>query len=139
MDESIDMATSLRYQSVLAVELAAQLERGRPQDPRREPEEELSEPSESSEAPIASGSVIPARGRSPRTGKSAIKKPKTNGNTPSPSTKRSTSGEGDKTKETPTKGKRKVTFDVKPDVAIISPNGPVHILDDSKPEQGQLV
>ncbi|THH31307.1 hypothetical protein EUX98_g2885 [Antrodiella citrinella] len=68
-------------------------------------------------------------------GKSAIKKPKSNGSA-SPSTKRSTSSEAD-TKETPTKGKRKVTFDVKPDVAIINSNGPVHKIDESKPEQGQ--
>ena len=127
MDENLDTATSYRYQTDLRAEMEAEMERGRAL--QREVE-----PASPAEPPAASGSTAPPRGRSPRTSKSAIKKPKANGDSASPSTKRSTSGEGDK--ETPTKGKRKVTFDVRPDVAIISPGAPIHKLDDSRPEQG---
>ncbi|KAJ3488808.1 hypothetical protein NLI96_g2599 [Meripilus lineatus] len=62
-----------------------------------------------------------ARGRSPRTSKSAIKKPKVKVDSKSPTKSKRSSSRTEDAKEdtTPSKGKRKVTFDVKPEVAII--------------------
>ncbi|KAH8106021.1 hypothetical protein BXZ70DRAFT_410512 [Cristinia sonorae] len=135
MDQSLDIATSFKYQVDIEAEMAAnRADRAEVEEIGRVTEDTV-QVSSQPEQPAASGSNVPPRGRSPRTSKSAIKKPKTNGSSTSPSTKRSTSGEGDEARHTPTKGKRKVTFDVKPEVAIISPNGPSHRLDESRLEQ----
>ncbi|EKM59832.1 uncharacterized protein PHACADRAFT_250564 [Phanerochaete carnosa HHB-10118-sp] len=113
MDESLDVATSFKYMT----DLSQHIDVRPPPSVAEEPEEEESY----NEVPSPSTSAVP-RGRSPRAGKSAIKKPKSNGDIGvtkepgSPVLKESPPKEH----TTPTKGKRKVTFDVKPDVAIIA-------------------
>jgi hypothetical protein len=122
MDESIDVATSFRYM----MDLSQHVEAARPPPPVQEvsEEDEVNE-----EVPSPSTSTVP-RGRSPRANKSAIKKPKVNGDAVPTNAAASPVGDGSEsgakeTSTTPSKGKRKVTFDVEPDVAIIidpSPN-----------------
>ncbi|EPT03617.1 hypothetical protein FOMPIDRAFT_1035253 [Fomitopsis schrenkii] len=115
MDESKDIATSYRYVHDLETQMA---ERQRASSSTQE-----AGPSSAGTTEIVSPAVVP-RGRSPRGTKSSIKKGKEKENerlvTPTkdqdtePADKASTS-----TKVTTPKDKRKVTFDVKPDVAII--------------------
>lgn len=115
MDESIDIATSFKY----VLDMEAHMEEMQKQQER---ETELEEEAIAEQANVAAERV--PRGRSPRTSKSAIKKPKQKVDSKSPTQSKrsgSRSGNGDKDGEvtTPSKGKRKVTFDVKPEVAII--------------------
>ena len=120
MDESVDVATSFRYMMDFAQHIEAA--RAPPTVPEVAEEDE-----ESNDVPSPSTSTVP-RGRSPRASKSAIKKPKANGEAaPKHEDKQSSSvpngAENGAPKEvdtTPTKGKRKVTFDVEPNVAIIA-------------------
>lgn len=117
MDESLDVATSFKYM----MDLAQHVEVRPPPSVAEEPEEEDS----NVEVPSPSTSTVP-RGRSPRAGKSAIKKPKTNGDVVATKEPGSPVPEHSPPKEqtTPTKGKRKVTFDVKPDVVTIADASP---------------
>ena len=120
MDERVDYATSYRY----LMDLESQMEANRIPEPVQEEDEDQNED------PSPSPTAVP-RGRSPRAGKSAIKKPKANGDADAVKEAGSPErNEPDKSpaKEatTPTKGKRKVTFDVKPDVAIIATSSSKH-------------
>lgn len=115
MDESIDIATSYKY----VLDIEAQKVEEQKQD---ETEAQIEEAVIAQQAEVVANHA--PRGRSPRTSKSAIKKPKPKPDSKSPTqSKRSTSQNGIVDKDadvtTPSKGKRKVTFDVKPDVAII--------------------
>ncbi|KIP07675.1 hypothetical protein PHLGIDRAFT_127453 [Phlebiopsis gigantea 11061_1 CR5-6] len=117
MDESVDMATSFKYM----MDIGAHIEAARiPPAVQEEADEDEAQ----ADVPSPSTSAVP-RGRSPRAGKSAIKKAKPNGDVDavkeagSP-VRNGTDNSPPKETTTPTKGKRKVTFDVKPDVAIIS-------------------
>ncbi|KAI9001374.1 hypothetical protein BD414DRAFT_544282 [Trametes punicea] len=113
MDESKDVATSFRY----VMDLEAQMEEARLLE-----EAELA----SAPGPLASQAVVEAsttsvsRGRSPRVQKSAVKHTQ-------PSEDQSGDGaakavNAEENKDGGGKGKRKVTFDVKPEVAIIKDN-----------------
>ncbi|PSR75043.1 hypothetical protein PHLCEN_2v9373 [Hermanssonia centrifuga] len=119
MNESLDIATSFKYMVDIGAHMAAA---------HTEPRAEIPEQVESPEPPSPSTSALP-RGRSPRAGKSAFKKPKTDGESVSSKGKGSpaqTGRERSLPKDGPTpKGKRKVTFDVQPDVAIITNEAPV--------------
>ncbi|OSC98984.1 hypothetical protein PYCCODRAFT_1470631 [Trametes coccinea BRFM310] len=111
MDESKDIATSFRY----IMDLEAQMEEARMQ----EEAEVVSPPAAStSRAPAESSTASTSRGRSPRIQKSAIKHAQ-----PAEQSKAENANEADKKaaggEENKEKGKRKVTFDVKPEVAII--------------------
>ena len=116
MDESVDVATSFKYM----MDIGAHVEAVRIPPAVQEADEDDTQV----DVPSPSTSAVP-RGRSPRAGKSAIKKARTNGDVDavkeagSPVRKGSENSPPKET-TTPTKGKRKVTFDVKPDVAIIS-------------------
>ncbi|KAJ2974572.1 hypothetical protein NUW54_g11872 [Trametes sanguinea] len=115
MDESKDIATSFRY----VMDLEAQMEEARMQ----EEAEVVSPPAAStSRAPAESSAASTSRGRSPRIQKSAIKHAQ-----PAEQTKSEKGGEADKKAaggdESKDKGKRKVTFDVQPEVAIIKDEG----------------
>ena len=118
MDESKDIATSFRY----VLDLEAQMEQQ-----RLEAEAEVASP------PVASGSRAPAEGssstaarvnRSPKVQRSAIKHSATKEQSPSPKDKAKESTT-DEHQEGGGKGKRKVTFDVQPEVAIIKDEGEV--------------
>lgn len=111
MDESIDIATSFRYVSEMQAQMEAIQKR-----------QEIAAQAEESIAQQPNAAAEPsARGRSPRTSKSAIKKPKVKVDSKSPTKSKRSSSRTEDAKEdtTPSKGKRKVTFDVKPEVAII--------------------
>ncbi|THG98215.1 hypothetical protein EW026_g3935 [Hermanssonia centrifuga] len=114
MDESLDIATSFKYMVDIGAHMASA---------HIEPRAEIPEQVESPEPPSPSTSALP-RGRSPRAGKSAFKKPKPDGDSVSSKGKGSPAQIGRERslpKDGPTpKGKRKVTFDVQPDVAIIT-------------------
>lgn len=116
MNESLDIATSYKYM----MDIGAHVQSREPEVP----ETLLEEDDAHDEVPSPSTSQVP-RGRSPRAGKSAIKKQKIEGESANATTSAKQSpqrsdGEGGAPKENTTpKGKRKVTFDVKPDVAII--------------------
>ncbi|KAI0796855.1 hypothetical protein C8Q75DRAFT_742506 [Abortiporus biennis] len=119
MNEAKDIATSFKY----VMDMEAKMEEIQRQQQQRDSEghEEIKVASTSQEPPPhAPGSSL-SRGRSPKTNKSAIKKPKSHdGNSKSPTrSKRSTSSSAQGEQTTPSKGKRKVTFDVKPEVTII--------------------
>ncbi|KAM5531923.1 hypothetical protein V8D89_014393 [Ganoderma adspersum] len=113
MDESKDMATSFRY----TLDLEAQMEQQRFEALA---EEEATSPptaSTSSPPPPQGAPVAAAAGHSPRVHRSAIKNTAAATDRPtSPKGKAKDSTEDHKEG----KGKRKVTFDVKPEVAIIS-------------------
>ena len=118
MDESKDIATSFRY----VLDLEAQMEQQ-----RLEAEAEVASP------PVASGSRAPAEGssstaarvnRTPKVQRSAIKHSSTKEQSPSPKDKAKESTT-DEHQEGGGKGKRKVTFDVQPEVAIIKDEGEV--------------
>ncbi|KAI0772048.1 hypothetical protein BD413DRAFT_51504 [Trametes elegans] len=110
MDESKDVATSFRY----VMDLESQMEEHRLQE-----EEELTSPpvaSTSQAAAASSAAAAASRGRSPRVHKSAIKHAKPAEDSKSSKSEDTKTVNGDEHKD---KGKRKVTFDVKPEVAII--------------------
>ncbi|KAI0089147.1 hypothetical protein BDY19DRAFT_993374 [Irpex rosettiformis] len=119
MDESLDVATSFKYM----MDIGAHVQSREPEVPVTVPEED-----ETNVIPSPNSKVVP-RGRSPRAGKSAIKKPKpevdtsaiTSKDTPQPEASGKSS-----VPDVPTtpKSKRKVTFDVKPDVTIIATETP---------------
>ena len=115
MDEAKDIATSYRYVLDLETQMA---ERQRPSSSTQE-----AGPSSAGTTETVSPAVVP-RGRSPRGNKSSFKKGKEKENErPVTPTKDQDAGPADEagtsTKETTPKGKRKVTFDVQPEVAII--------------------
>ncbi len=123
MDESKDMATSFRY----TLDLEAQMEQQRLEaqmEQRLEAvaEEQTAPPpiastSSESPAPLQGPAATVTAGHSPRVHRSAIKNAGATTDRPtSPKGKAKDSAEDHKEG----KGKRKVTFDVKPDVAIIS-------------------
>jgi hypothetical protein len=120
MDESLDVATSYKYM----MDIGAHVQSREPEVPVTVPEEE-----ETNGIPSTSTSALP-RDRSPRAGKSAIKKPKADGEIPTTTTAKESPQceDGDQTRDadglTALKGKRKVTFDVKPDIAIIASETP---------------
>ncbi|KAI0700789.1 hypothetical protein BC835DRAFT_1518032 [Cytidiella melzeri] len=120
MDQSLDFATSYKYM----MDIGAHVQGRRQEVPGTVPEED-----EANNIPSPSSSAVP-RGRSPRASKSAIKKPKAEGNsTPATASQRTSSEDGEHhaaVAEAPTtpKGKRKVTFDVKPEVTIIASETP---------------
>lgn len=121
MDQSLDVATSFKYMMDLSAHMDAAARV--PQPVQEEDEEDTAH-----DVPSPSTSAVP-RGRSPRAGKSAIKKPKANGDAAPAAAPKAPGSPVRKPQEanasqqpeptTPTKGKRKVTFDVEPDVAII--------------------
>ncbi|KAH9938335.1 uncharacterized protein B0H18DRAFT_966708 [Fomitopsis serialis] len=115
MDESKDIATSYRYVLDLEAQMA---ERQRASSSTQE-----AGPSSAGTTDTISPTVVP-RGRSPRGTKSSIKKGKEKENarpvTPTKDQESETAAEsGAPTKEVTPKGKRKVTFDVKPEITII--------------------
>ncbi|KAF7798919.1 hypothetical protein EIP86_010147 [Pleurotus ostreatoroseus] len=118
MNESLDVATSFKYMMDLEEQMQA---RGIPTQP------DIPEEPEAPPLPPSPSTSTAVRGRSPRAGKSAIKKPaKSRDTTPhkvagSPAHAEGVTGK----EETTPKGKRKVTFDVRPDVAIISNDEPL--------------
>ncbi len=127
MDESLDIATSFKYM----MDIGAHVQNREPEVPATVPEED-----ETSDIPPSPSSpkIVPPHGRSPRAGKSAIKKPKpevgTSGATTTSAKDSPKPEEGDKpageqtAPPTTPKSKRKVTFDVKPDVTIIASEKP---------------
>ena len=119
MNESLDVATSFKYM----MDIGAHVQSREPEVPVTVPEED-----ETNDIPSPSSKIVP-RGRSPRAGKSAIKKPKSEVATNTTTSKDHPQHEDDtktSSSEAPTtpKSKRKVTFDVKPDVTIIATNTP---------------
>lgn len=112
MDESKDMATSFRY----TLDLEAQMEQQRLEALAEE--QAMSPPTASTSSPLPQGALVTAAsGHSPRVHRSAIKNTVAATDRPtSPKDKAKDSTEDHKEG----KGKRKVTFDVKPEVAIIS-------------------
>ncbi|KAI0637989.1 hypothetical protein C8Q77DRAFT_1153680 [Trametes polyzona] len=114
MDESKDIATSFRY----VMDMEEQMEQH-----RLEEEAELTSPpvASSSRATAEGASTTPgSRGRSPRVQKSAIKHSHTaEESKASQDAGSSKAADASQNKETNGKGKRKVTFDVQPEVAII--------------------
>ncbi|TFY54961.1 hypothetical protein EVJ58_g8549 [Rhodofomes roseus] len=115
MDESKDIATSYRYVLNLEAQMA--------EHQRASSSTQDAGPSSAGTVDIVSPAAAP-RGRSPRGTKSSIKKGKEKENArPATPTKEQEPEASEKTgapaKETTPKGKRKVTFDVKPDIAII--------------------
>lgn len=115
MDESKDIATSYRY----VLDLEAQMA----EHQRASSSTQDAGPSSAGTVDIVSPAAVP-RGRSPRGTKSSIKKGKEKENArPVTPTKEQESEAAEKAgapaKETTPKGKRKVTFDVKPEIAII--------------------
>ncbi|KAI0751553.1 hypothetical protein C8Q80DRAFT_1157901 [Daedaleopsis nitida] len=113
MNEAKDIATSFRYVS----DLEAQMEQ---QHLEAEEEETLPPVASSSHATVQASTSTAAQ-RSPRVHRSAIKH---TGATDTPTSPKAKDKEGaDDKKEGGGKGKRKVTFDVKPEVAIIKDEG----------------
>ncbi len=119
MNEAKDIATSFRY----VLDLEAQMEQQRLQA-------EVEIPS----SPVASGSKPPAEKNSPtvartrpsRVQRSAIKTSTTDRlKSPQDNSKEDTGSNEQKEAEADAKGKRKVTFDVKPEVAIIKDEGEI--------------
>lgn len=115
MDEAKDMATSFRYVS----EIESQMEEKRRQEEQAQQQAQDTVINSLPQNEAGPSTVPITRGRSPRTNKSAIKKPTLNGQSGSPSKQQRSNSRPIK-EETPSKGKRKVTFDVVPDVAIIT-------------------
>ena len=110
MNEAKDMATSFRY----VMDLEAQMEQQRLQS-----EAEAASPpapSSSSNAAAESSATAAARGHSPRVHRSAIKHTAATEQAGSPNDK---AQDGAATEDHKSKGKRKVTFDVKLEVAVI--------------------
>lgn len=126
MDQSVDTATSFRYFT-----LEAQMkEQRRDTTPPEQGREESLKPTDGVSESATS------RGRSPKVSKSAIKKPKESAVSGSPSTKARSSSTGG---ESSPKSKRKVTFVVKPDVAIINTeNADVQDQVDVPKDEGEL-
>ncbi|KAI0650239.1 hypothetical protein C8Q79DRAFT_998129 [Trametes meyenii] len=115
MDESKDIATSFRY----VMDLEAQMEQHRAQE-----EAPLASPpvASTSQATVDVSTTSGSRGRSPRVQKSAIKHAQpVEGSTSTKSEDGTKTPNGEEHKDG--KGKRKVTFDVKPEVAIIKDDG----------------
>ncbi|KAL1937721.1 hypothetical protein VTO73DRAFT_12874 [Trametes versicolor] len=110
MDENKDIATSYRYVS----DMEAQMEQRRLQE---EPEQEEPPVASTSQVTREATTTAGSRGRSPRVHKSAFRQSQA-----ADGVKSVQNGDGAKvaeTTESASKGKRKVTFDVKPDVTII--------------------
>ncbi|KAI0346772.1 hypothetical protein BDW22DRAFT_1480515 [Trametopsis cervina] len=117
MDQSLDIATSFKYM----MDIGAHVQAREPDVPETVTEEADSTGTSSPQ------SNVPPRGRSPRAGKSAIKKPKTEVDPAATAEQSTTQQEGGAQtgpETTTPKGKRKVTFDVKPDVAFIALDTP---------------
>ncbi|TBU49005.1 hypothetical protein BD309DRAFT_852542 [Dichomitus squalens] len=120
MDESKDMATSYRY----TMNIEAQMEQQRLQtlaeaEAVPPPAASPPTPSTSSHVPPDGAATTTAAGRSTRVHKSAIKNPAPPANrSASPKDKAKAGAIPEDNKDS--KGKRKVTFDVQPEVAIIS-------------------
>ncbi|KAI0921652.1 hypothetical protein AcW1_004437 [Taiwanofungus camphoratus] len=114
MDQSKDVATSFRY----VLDLEAQMEAARTSPIHAQQEEPAVAPQ--SDSPQAGS---PPRGRSPKISKSSIKKPKPNSGSASQSQEKRSGSQRkateDDKKEGSSRGKRHVTFDVQPEVAII--------------------
>ncbi|KAI0824728.1 hypothetical protein BC628DRAFT_1538167 [Trametes gibbosa] len=117
MDESKDIATSFRY----VMDIESQMEQHR-----------LEEEAEEASVPVASTSQVVteatttagSRGRSPRVQKSAFRHSQpAGGSQPVPNADGANVADALENKETNGKGKRKVTFDVQPEVAIIKDDG----------------
>ncbi|KAI0327749.1 hypothetical protein GY45DRAFT_1327182 [Cubamyces sp. BRFM 1775] len=113
IDESKDVATSFRY----VMDLEAQMEQSRLDAEEEHVPPPVASTSQAAEAVVASAS----RGRSPRVHKSAIKQAQPAEQPKSEDGAKSAAAEDNK--ESAGKGKRKVTFDVKPEVAIIKDEG----------------
>ena len=134
MDESFDTATSFKFM----MDIGAHMQASGLATQQEVPEEEEVPP----ELPPSPGLSSALRGRSPRAGKSAIKK--TRSHTPqkvqgTPPQTAGAGGAGSPPKEETTpKGKRKVTFDVKPDVTIISKESSGETTPSPPQEEGQL-
>ncbi|KAH9849978.1 hypothetical protein C2E23DRAFT_887696 [Lenzites betulinus] len=118
MDERKDIATSFRY----VMDIESQMEQHRLEE----------EAAEEDSAPVASTSQVTAeaatiaenRGRSPRVQKSAFKhSQQAGGSKPVANADGAQAADAPENKETNGKGKRKVTFDVQPEVAIIKDDG----------------
>ncbi|KAI0353458.1 hypothetical protein OH77DRAFT_1427132 [Trametes cingulata] len=113
MDESKDIATSFRY----VMDLEAQME-----EQRAAEEAELASPpvASTSQKPTEKNPTQEGRGRSPRVHKSAIKNVQLADGAKSAKEEEGAKPKpAEENKESSAKGKRKVTFDVKPEVAII--------------------
>ena len=132
MDEAKDIATSYRYVLDLETQMAG----------RQQPSSSTQEagPSSGGTPDTASPAVVP-RGRSPRGNKSSIKKGKEKENerpvTPTKDQDAEPDKAGTSTKETTPKGKRKVTFDVQPEVAIIDNEAVTSERDKTVTEEGE--
>ena len=122
MDESKDMATSFRY----TLDLEAQMEQQRLQalaetEVVSTPVASPPTPSTSSQVPPDGAATTVAAARSPRVHKSAIKNSATSANRSASPKGKGKAKEGAATEDQKdSKGKRKVTFDVKTEVAIIN-------------------
>ena len=111
MDESLDTATSFKYM----MDIGAHVNSRKPDVPEAIPDDD-----ESPE--VVQPTAMLHRGRSPRAGKSAIKKPPAD-NVSTDTQQPPQANEEAQTlrqENTTPKGKRKVTFDVQPEVAIIA-------------------
>ena len=122
MDESKDMATSFRY----TMDIEAQMEQQRLQalaetEVVSPPVASPPTPSTSSHVPPDGAATTVAAARSPRVHKSAIKNSATPANRSASPKGKGKAKEGAATEDQKdSKGKRKVTFDVKTEVAIIN-------------------
>ncbi|KAH9900024.1 hypothetical protein C8Q73DRAFT_343312 [Cubamyces lactineus] len=113
IDESKDVATSFRY----VMDLEAQMEESR----LDAEEEHVSPPVASTSQAVEAAVASTSRGRSPRVHKSAIKQAQPAEQPKSEEGAKSAATEDNK--DSANKGKRKVTFDVQPEVAIIKDEG----------------
>ncbi|CDO71394.1 hypothetical protein BN946_scf184908.g152 [Trametes cinnabarina] len=113
MDESKDIATSFRY----VMGLEAQMEEDRSQEEAEAPSPRPPAAS-NSQAAAETSTASTSRGRSPRMHKSAIKHAQAAEQSKSEKSDEG-SAQASGAPESKDKGKRKVTFDVKPEVAII--------------------
>lgn len=118
MDESKDIATSFRY----VMDIESQMEQHRLEE---EAAEEASVPvASTSQVTAEAATIAENRGRSPRVQKSAFKhSQQAGGSKPVANADGAQAADAPGNKETNGKGKRKVTFDVQPEVAIIKDDG----------------
>lgn len=135
MDESKDMATSFRYTQVLEAQMEQQRLQALAEAQAASPSEASPlVPSTSSQVPLDGAATTAVAARSPRVQRSAIKKATANANrSTSPQGKGKEGAVADDQKDP--KGKRKVTFDVKPDVAIISKDENEAVSEQSTPDE----
>lgn len=131
MDQSKDIATSFRYVVDMEQQAMAHLTHREPSPPV--------DASTSVNGAESSSVVSAPRGRSPRAGKSSFKKGKAEAIASQPEENRPTTPtqtSQDK-EDTSPRGKRKVTFDVKPAVAIIDAEAVEAENNDTVVDQGQ--